>query len=402
MLGAKMPAYCADLAEDDMARGVRCVGWFVDRFALVSGDETYDDPALAAYVAGVGARVARAADLGYVPTVRVAEPGGHLAFARPGGFIYVARDLLAVLGSEAELAAVIAHEVAHTAAGHVDDVLEPGPATRDDALDAARERDEEAIADEIAVGYLARAGYSPDAMRTMLHALARAGGRSGGLDDKPEPDDDYPSMASRLARVTRLIAGRTTGEIGRDRYLDRVAGLVVGDDPRRGQVVDRVWTSSRAGVEIAIPPGLDVDSGDRRLVLSRRGGATVEVTLYQRTWGDVIAGLLKRRRTGIVAGHAVVSGLLDERATAVIAWRERSVMIAADGPGAAAARDAIVAAVRATTASSPRPARLILRRAVAPGTAGELATACVAPTLAAGLDDPARAIAAGERFKCVE
>jgi hypothetical protein len=83
----------------------------------------------------------------------------------------------------------------------------------------------------------------------------------------------------------------------------------------------------------------------------------------------------------------------------VIAWGERAIFVASDD---ARARDAIVAAVRVSDAPPPPAARLVLRRAAADGTAGELASTCVAPTLAAGLDDPARAIRAGERIKCVE
>lgn len=79
----------------------------------------YPDAQLQAYVQQVGDRVARYShrpDLVFIFTV-IDSPDLN-AFALPGGYIYVHRGLLAYLGSEAELAAVLAHEIGHVTARH--------------------------------------------------------------------------------------------------------------------------------------------------------------------------------------------------------------------------------------------------------------------------------------------
>ena len=79
----------------------------------------YPDEALQAYVQQVGERVARyshRSNLAYRFTV-VDSPDIN-AFALPGGYIYIHRGLMAYLNSEAELAAVLGHEVGHVTARH--------------------------------------------------------------------------------------------------------------------------------------------------------------------------------------------------------------------------------------------------------------------------------------------
>ncbi|NQD94203.1 M48 family metalloprotease, partial [Pseudomonas sp. CrR25] len=79
----------------------------------------YADEKLQAYVQQVGERVARhshRSQLEYRFTV-VDSPEIN-AFALPGGYIYIHRGLLAYLSSEAELAAVLGHEVGHVTARH--------------------------------------------------------------------------------------------------------------------------------------------------------------------------------------------------------------------------------------------------------------------------------------------
>ena len=79
----------------------------------------YADEKLQAYVQEVGQRVAshsHRSNIAYHFTV-VDSPDIN-AFALPGGYIYIHRGLLAYLNSEAELAAVLGHEVGHVTARH--------------------------------------------------------------------------------------------------------------------------------------------------------------------------------------------------------------------------------------------------------------------------------------------
>lgn len=79
----------------------------------------YRDEALQAYVEKVGNAVAAAShrpDLDYTFTI-IDSPEIN-AFALPGGYVYVNRGLLTYVNSEAELAAVLGHEIGHITARH--------------------------------------------------------------------------------------------------------------------------------------------------------------------------------------------------------------------------------------------------------------------------------------------
>jgi predicted Zn-dependent protease len=77
-----------------------------------------DDPVVTAYVTQVAERVARHSDLRMPLQVRVLDSDEINAFALPGGHFFINTGLILETQSEAELAGVIAHEIAHVAARH--------------------------------------------------------------------------------------------------------------------------------------------------------------------------------------------------------------------------------------------------------------------------------------------
>jgi predicted Zn-dependent protease len=151
---------------------------------------------LQSYVQQVGQRIAHVAERRMPYEFSVVASGVPNSFALPGGRIYVTSGLLALLRSERELAAVLANEVAHVCHRHpikhlyrqmggmllvrmvrlaVEDTDEIGwqSACRiaRAVLRAAHTRRDEMVADRDALGYMARAGYSPWGMTEMLARL---------------------------------------------------------------------------------------------------------------------------------------------------------------------------------------------------------------------------------------
>lgn len=247
------PAVDCQRASDDPDSLDRCLGYVLDRFFMEAVFHLHDDRALAAYVDRVGRRVAAHCgrpDLDFRFRV-LADPEAQ-GYAVLGGFVYVTTGALARLRSEAELAALLAHEVAHVALDHGDTLLEidgggvlsdPGAARRR----LAHERDDEIQADERAVALLVAAGYDPTAMITMLRRL----------DCEPDPvaldplDREHEVMARRLVRAARAIDGRRGGMRGEVRYVRQLPDGIL---PARA--VDRTIPSSCAGPEQASPqPG---------------------------------------------------------------------------------------------------------------------------------------------------
>src|SRR5881296_2457028 len=77
-----------------------------------------DDPAITEYVNRVGQNLVRNSDAKVPFTIKVVESDEINAFALPGGFFYVNSGLILAADDESELAAVMAHEIAHVAARH--------------------------------------------------------------------------------------------------------------------------------------------------------------------------------------------------------------------------------------------------------------------------------------------
>src|SRR6185437_11576714 len=77
-----------------------------------------DDPAITEFVNRVGQNIVLHSDAKVPFTIKVIDSDEVNAFALPGGFFYVNKGLLLAADNEAELAGVMAHEIAHVAARH--------------------------------------------------------------------------------------------------------------------------------------------------------------------------------------------------------------------------------------------------------------------------------------------
>jgi hypothetical protein len=189
------------------------------------------DRAIAGYVAEVGAHVASATGDRGRWRFAVIEESKLEAHAAPG-IVYVSRGMLIALRDEAELAAVLAHQLAHALAGHADQIRAEGESSRDDELQA----------DALAVAFVARAGYDPRAVLSATRAIAAE-------------DADNPSWDARVDRIALLAHARPTGERAGDRYRTRLAGLAVGVDSRVVSIVGDAIVFGGPRVALDPPPG---------------------------------------------------------------------------------------------------------------------------------------------------
>ncbi len=257
-LGERVPTQCAHDEETE-----ECTGWWMDQLMVLLGQRSYDDPAVARYVTAVGNRLARAAGDRRPWKFRVLDDASVQAFVIMGSVVYIHRGTLAILRSEAELAAVLAHEMGHLRGGHSkekwDDISRSamGRSELEKSMQHAYDRDDEIQADETAVLLLGRAGYDPHAVEAMLRAIAGTTTR-----EDPHPDDVHPWWPERIARAQAITAGR--GELGEERYRNGVASLIVGADPRRIQLQGHAIVFASASAALDLPafenPVLDEDS----------------------------------------------------------------------------------------------------------------------------------------------
>lgn len=231
-LATALPAAAQSISARDRATGEQADPQLVREFG-----GRYTGPQVA-LVERVGKRVAVQSGLSNARddfTITLLDSPVENAFAIPGGYVYVTRQLLALMNSEAELASVLGHEVGHVAARHsaarnrtatigsvvagvVGAVAGSGTAGQL-AGSVARGgaqlytlrygREQEYAADALGVRYITAAGYDPYAAADMLASLdaetglqAAVAGRGG--QQLPSWASTHPNGADRVRRAAQL------------------------------------------------------------------------------------------------------------------------------------------------------------------------------------------------------
>ncbi|MEM6484435.1 MAG: M48 family metalloprotease [Pseudomonadota bacterium] len=294
----------------------------------------YDDPELQAYVEKIGQRLvahSNRPDMKFTFTVMDAPEIN--AFATPGGFVYVNRGLIAYLNSEAELAGVIGHEIAHVTARHhgrrktagvtskvlstTAYVLTGSSAVYEASNMYGAEvisgygRDMELEADGLGAEFMYRAGYEPEALLDVIGVLknqeqfqrlkARAAGKSGatyhGLyATHPRNDKRLQTViraANELDDGTYIESPELPGE-----FRQVTDGLVWGKSIGGQRADDRYYHNS-LGFTIERPDGWVVNPGASAVVAEAPdGGAKLTITLRRKDASSTPQAVLEGSASG--------------------------------------------------------------------------------------------------------
>jgi predicted Zn-dependent protease len=268
----------------------------------------YDAPRLAEYVQRIGEDMAAHSSRPNLPyRFTVLDSQQINAFAQLGGFVYITRGLLALLGSEAELAAILGHEIGHVAARHLlrqrAALLAlsggtPSPliaalygqagisADEVEAMNGLG-REQELEADRLGAINLAQAGYPAMAMIEALRSLqrhatleaeiARAEGRTPAtyhaLRGASHPDQDRRLQVA-IAHATTL-AHPLAGHDDQPRFLSHLDGLIFGDGPLEALLRGGAFRHPRLGIAFEPPPGWRAHNEIDRLVAQAPGGGAL-------------------------------------------------------------------------------------------------------------------------------
>ncbi len=257
----------------------------VERYGL------YRDAALSRYIESVGGRVAAA--LPVDPKFFVLDTPLINAYALPNGNVYITRGFLAYLESESELAAVIAHEIAHQSKAHYQRNRELALSTRalseriaqqaqsdqvraltdtfGQAMVLGYSRSQELEADHLSVDYLSAAGFDAQAVRRVLALIVELE-HQAHRDETPEEAQDHeifathPDTGKRLAQIDSRRPRRARQEdrvTDRDRYLAALEGMIYGV-PEGGclQRDQRIYFSG-AMISLGKPQSWSMQAGAR-------------------------------------------------------------------------------------------------------------------------------------------
>ena len=282
----------------------------------------YDSPLLQDYVDKVGQRLAKNSHrpgLQYHFTV-VDSPEVN-AFALPGGYIYITRGILPYLDSEAELAAVLGHEIGHVTARHavkqytaataagigvqIASIFVPEINTQagynlvnvtGSALLSGYGREHELEADRLGSAYLAKTGYDPHAMMDVLSILkeqeqfdiAQAKlehreprGYHGLFASHPDSDTRLQQVvgeASKLQAASHPVEGRRI-------YLEHINGIIFGDSPSQGVVRNNEFLHEKLDIAIQFPENWTIKNSPKQLVATN-GDAVMSLSLVDAFQGN--------------------------------------------------------------------------------------------------------------------
>ncbi|NJL82256.1 MAG: M48 family metalloprotease [Chloroflexaceae bacterium] len=198
------------------------IGQQINQRLLQRQYQLYTNPQVNRYVDSIGQRLVASSDSRDIPyTFQVVRSDTINAFATPGGFVYVTTGLLRAADNEAQLASVLAHEIAHINERHSIEALKRAAIAQGIAetagvetntlanlgyqlaVDLPRTRGNEYEADRVGLEILTAAGYPPRASVQFLEQLQ-------GMSRRPEFLRTHPTTANRIEALSANLEATAT------------------------------------------------------------------------------------------------------------------------------------------------------------------------------------------------
>ena len=230
------------------------------------------------------------------------------AFAVPGGYIYVTRGLIALANNEAELAAVLAHEIGHITALHPSSRRATGTLTGIGVLASGiifgragseisdligrysmsrYSKSQEFEADLLGVRYLSKANYEPTAMASFLETMnsfskyiKKIEGKMGGESEMARIFASHPRTTARVERAIKIASGpKKVRYTNRITYLKMIDGLFYGDTPKDGIIQNQTFIHPTYQFQITFPIGFNIVNRSGSVTARHVDNSTIELRL---------------------------------------------------------------------------------------------------------------------------
>ncbi|WP_409337871.1 M48 family metalloprotease [Bartonella bilalgolemii] len=220
------------------------------------------------------------------------------AFALPGGYIYVTRGMLALANDSSEVAAVLAHEIAHITANHgilrlqkkvelkhmnstssrvkLSSEGESDNIVKNQQTLAQFSRDQELEADTIGIEMLHRAGYDSFAFPRFLQSMeAYKAFRniSGATNDSLDFLAHHPTTPQRIRlainKARKISAPDPQIEnIDRDTFLNGIDNMIFGGNSDTGYIRENKFVHPKWGITFSVPTNFTINNSSPAVIAS--------------------------------------------------------------------------------------------------------------------------------------
>ena len=321
--------------KDEIAMGQQADPQIIAQFGL------YDNAELQNFITDKGKQITA---ISHRPNLdykfRILNSEVVNAFAVPGGYVYFTRGMLAYLNSEADFAGVLSHEIGHIAHRHSVEqhrnqilsqvgilagvIIAPELGRFLETANVGMQllllknsRDAEREADELGVEYSSKIGYDAREMAKFFNTLERQ--RTGTeaaelpefLSTHPNPGDRYTTV-NQLAAEWQTKLNLTNPAINRNAYLNRIEGLVYGEDPKEGFRQGNMFYHPVLKFQFPIPQNWNYQNTPVRVQMAPQDGRAL--MMFMMAPGNSLQNatdsiLLMYRLTPIERANITVNGI---------------------------------------------------------------------------------------------
>lgn len=255
--GKKQVSFISE--EQEIAMGKSYDPQVVAEFGL------YDNSQMQRFISEKGMAMARTSHRPNLPwSFKLVDSDVVNAFAVPGGFVYFTRGIMAHFNNEAQFAGVLGHEIGHVTARHTvaqqsrqqllgglaiaGMILSPELASQGESVMQGLQllflkygRDAESQSDKLGVEYSTGIGYDAKEMAGFFSTLDRLSGGSENriptfLSTHPDPLNREQNVQQLAQQYQSVDTQNDKYDVGRDRYLQLIDGMIYGEDPKQGFV----------------------------------------------------------------------------------------------------------------------------------------------------------------------
>ncbi|MCC5938683.1 MAG: M48 family metalloprotease [Lunatimonas sp.] len=261
----------------------------------------YEDPKLQAFITEKGlemAAISHRPKLNY--EFKIVDSPVINAFAVPGGYVYFTRGIMAHFNNEAEFAGVLGHEIGHITARHsviqqrnqllsqlgliagvilvpeLNQFVEPLSQGMQLAL-LSFGREAERQSDKLGVEYSSKIGYDATEMAGFFRTLEKQQANAGG-GDIPDFLSTHPSPAERNLTVARMAGewqeklNMANADINRDSYLQKIDGIILGEDPNQGFLENGVFYHPVLKFSFPVPKDWSFQNTPQQVQMAPKSG----------------------------------------------------------------------------------------------------------------------------------